>query len=54
VVFGGEQRLEASLRRLIAQHSPRAAFVYGTCIVGVIGDDVPAVASGWRPTWEFR
>ena len=43
VVFGGEQRLEASLRRLIAQHSPRAAFVYGTCIVGVIGDDVPAV-----------
>jgi len=25
VVFGGEQRLEASLRRLIAQHAPRAA-----------------------------
>jgi nitrogenase molybdenum-cofactor synthesis protein NifE len=43
IVFGGEGRLEASLRRLIPRYSPRAAFVYATCIVGVIGDDVPAI-----------
>jgi nitrogenase molybdenum-cofactor synthesis protein NifE len=43
VVFGGEKRLEDSLRGLIARHGPRAAFVYATCIVGVIGDDVAAV-----------
>lgn len=43
VVFGGERQLEASLEELIARHSPRAAFVYATCIVGVIGDDVAGV-----------
>lgn len=43
VVFGGEAQLEGSLRRLIAQHAPKAAFVYATCIAGLIGDDVAAV-----------
>ncbi|WOP17329.1 nitrogenase iron-molybdenum cofactor biosynthesis protein NifE [Raineyella sp. LH-20] len=43
VVFGGERQLEDSLMELIERHSPRAAFVYATCIVGVIGDDVDAV-----------
>ncbi len=43
VVFGGERRLEASLLELIERHAPAAAFVYATCIVGVIGDDVEAV-----------
>lgn len=43
VVFGGEQQLEAALRELINLYKPKAAFVYSTCIVGVIGDDVEAV-----------
>lgn len=43
VIFGGEHQLEASLLELIERHSPRAAFVYATCIIGVIGDDVNAV-----------
>lgn len=43
VVFGGETRLEASLRSLIERHKPKAAFVYATCVVGLIGDDVAAV-----------
>jgi nitrogenase molybdenum-cofactor synthesis protein NifE len=43
VVFGGEAKLEASLRSMIAKHAPKAAFVYATCVVGVIGDDVPAI-----------
>ncbi|MFT8396663.1 nitrogenase iron-molybdenum cofactor biosynthesis protein NifE [Propionibacterium sp.] len=43
VVFGGERQLEDSLMELIEKHHPKACFVYGTCIVGVIGDDVPAV-----------
>jgi nitrogenase molybdenum-cofactor synthesis protein NifE len=43
IVLGGEKRLEGSLRSLIARYSPRAAFVYATCVVGVIGDDVSAV-----------
>src|SRR6202142_4159071 len=43
IVLGGEKRLEESLRSLIARYSPRAALVYATCVVGVIGDDVSAV-----------
>lgn len=43
VVFGGTAKLHASLDELIKLHKPKAAFVYTTCIVGVIGDDVEAV-----------
>ena len=43
VVFGGAVKLEKALRELIAKHAPKAAFVYSTCIVGLIGDDVEAV-----------
>jgi nitrogenase molybdenum-cofactor synthesis protein NifE len=43
VVFGGERQLETSLRQLISKYLPKAAFVYGTCVIGVIGDDVAAV-----------
>ena len=43
VIYGGEKKLEAALLELIAHHSPKAAFVYSTCIVGIIGDDVSAV-----------
>lgn len=43
VVFGGEKKLERALLELIERHSPKAAFVYSTCIVGLIGDDLEAV-----------
>ncbi len=43
VVFGGESKLYHSLIELIGRYSPKAAFVYSTCIVGVIGDDLEAV-----------
>jgi len=45
VIYGGEKKLEAALLELIAHHSPKAAFVYSTCIVGLIGDDVSAVCN---------
>jgi nitrogenase molybdenum-cofactor synthesis protein NifE len=45
VVFGGEKKLYRALTALIREHGPRAAFVYSTCIVGLIGDDVQAVCS---------
>jgi nitrogenase molybdenum-cofactor synthesis protein NifE len=43
VVFGGESKLYLSLIELIDTYKPKAAFVYSTCIVGVIGDDIEAV-----------
>lgn len=43
VIYGGEKKLAQALRELIDEYNPRAAFVYATCIIGVIGDDVNAV-----------
>jgi nitrogenase molybdenum-cofactor synthesis protein NifE len=43
VIQGGEKKLAKALCQLIDLHQPKAAFVYSTCIVGVIGDDVEAV-----------
>jgi nitrogenase molybdenum-cofactor synthesis protein NifE len=43
VIFGGEKKLYKALIELIDEYKPNAAFVYSTCIVGVIGDDVEAV-----------
>ncbi len=43
VIFGGENKLYRALNELIERYSPGAAFVYSTCIVGIIGDDLEAV-----------
>lgn len=43
VIYGGEKKLYQSLVELIDEFNPKAAFVYSTCIVGIIGDDVDAV-----------
>lgn len=43
VIFGGEKKLAKALDELIELHKPKAAFVYSTCIVGIIGDDLEAV-----------
>ncbi|PIU32709.1 MAG: nitrogenase iron-molybdenum cofactor biosynthesis protein NifE [Syntrophobacteraceae bacterium CG07_land_8_20_14_0_80_61_8] len=43
VIFGGETKLYRALTELIERHAPKAAFVYSTCIVGLIGDDLNAV-----------
>ncbi len=44
VVFGGEKKLYSALIELIESYKPKAVFVFSTCIVGVIGDDVEAVS----------
>jgi nitrogenase molybdenum-cofactor synthesis protein NifE len=43
VIYGGEKKLYRSLIELIDQYQPNAAFIYSTCIIGVIGDDIDAV-----------
>lgn len=43
VIFGGEKQLYQALHELIDKYHPKAVFVYSTCIVGVIGDDVQSV-----------
>lgn len=43
IIFGGEKRLESAIEGIMENHSPKVIFVYATCIVGVIGDDVEAI-----------
>jgi nitrogenase molybdenum-cofactor synthesis protein NifE len=43
VIYGGEKKLYKALVELIGHYQPKAAFVYSTCIVGLIGDDVDVV-----------
>lgn len=45
VVFGGEKKLADALRELVMKYHPPAVFVYSTCIVGLIGDDLRAVCN---------
>ena len=43
VVFGGEKKLATAIKELAHKYRPPAIFVYSTCIVGIIGDDIRAV-----------
>ena len=44
IIFGGAVKLEAAIDELVStQEKVKLIFVYATCIVGVIGDDVDAV-----------
>ncbi len=43
VIFGGEEKLRQALTELIDRHNPNGAFVYSTCIVGIIGDDLESI-----------
>lgn len=43
VIFGGEKKLYGALTELIDKYHPKAAFIYSTCIIGLIGDDVEAI-----------
>ncbi len=43
IIFGGETKLAAALDELMPKYQPPVVFVYSTCVVGIIGDDLDAV-----------
>ena len=43
VVFGGEKKLSRAIDEIVEKYQPPVIFVYSTCIVGIIGDDMKAV-----------
>lgn len=43
IIFGGEKKLSAAIDEIVEKYSPEVVFVYSTCVVGVIGDDLAAV-----------
>jgi nitrogenase molybdenum-iron protein alpha chain len=44
IVFGGEKKLAAMIDEVVAAFHPRAVNICATCPVGLIGDDIGAVA----------
>lgn len=43
IVFGGEKKLSGAIDELVGIYHPPVVFVYSTCIVGIIGDDLDSV-----------
>lgn len=43
IIFGGEKKLTSAIEGIMKKHKPKIIFIYVTCIVGVIGDDVEAI-----------
>jgi len=43
IVFGGEKKLAGAIDEIVEAYYPKVIFVYATCVVGVIGDDIEAV-----------
>ena len=43
IVFGGEKKLSDTILELNGIYKPAAIFVYSTCVVGLIGDDLKSV-----------
>lgn len=54
VIFGGEKKLEAAISEIVETYHPKLIFVYATCIVGVIGDDVEAVCHRMSKQYGIR
>ena len=43
IIFGGEKKLSAAIDEICEAYTPKVIFVYSTCVVGIIGDDLAAV-----------
>ena len=54
VIFGGEKKLAAAIDELMLTYHPKLIFVYATCIVGVIGDDIDAVCKAAEQKHSIR
>jgi len=44
IIFGGEKKLKAAIDEAVEMFHPKAIGIFSTCPVGLIGDDVHAVA----------
>ena len=54
IVFGGEKKLAGAISEIVDNYDPKVIFVYSTCVVGVIGDDVDAVCRKAEEKYNIR
>ena len=53
VIFGGDQKLEDSISYICENKSPKAVFVYETCVTAMIGDDMDNVAKRMQEKYNI-
>ncbi|GAB6098736.1 nitrogenase iron-molybdenum cofactor biosynthesis protein NifE [Halanaerocella petrolearia] len=54
IVFGGEKKLSAAIDEIVEEYDPQVIFVYSTCVVGVIGDDLQAVCKAAAKEYNIQ
>jgi nitrogenase molybdenum-cofactor synthesis protein NifE len=54
IIFGGEKKLMGAIDEIIEKENPEVVFIYSTCVVGVIGDDVVAIAKKAEEKYNIR
>lgn len=54
VIFGGEKKLAGAIDEIVAKYNAKYIFVYATCIVGVIGDDIESVCKAAEKKHSIR
>ena len=54
VIFGGAEKLTRAIDEIVQEKDAKLIFVYATCIVGVIGDDIEAVCRQAEEKYRIR
>lgn len=54
IIFGGEKKLKGAINEIVKTYKAELVFVYATCVVGVIGDDIDAVCKEMANTHKIR
>ncbi|MFZ7132542.1 MAG: nitrogenase iron-molybdenum cofactor biosynthesis protein NifE [Eubacteriales bacterium] len=54
IIFGGEKKLAGAIDEIVKVKSPETIFVYSTCVVGVIGDDISAICKQAEKKYNIR
>ncbi|SFR58333.1 nitrogenase component I subunit alpha [Anaeromicropila populeti] len=54
IVFGGEKKLKKAIEEVVGLIHPKCIFICSTCPVGLIGDDIHAVAKWAQEEYEIK
>lgn len=54
IIFGGEKKLKAAIDEIVKKYNSKLIFIYSTCVVGVIGNDIQAVCKEAEKKYKVR
>ena len=54
IIFGGEDKLKAAIDEAVKTLNPSVIFVYATCVVGIIGDDIGGICRAAEKQYGIR